>query len=114
MCVYPDYLDAIDAVRDQLGGVEHFVSLGSAGGRKGWTEYEEVIGAAKPQFTRPEIGEGDLLTINYTSGTTAKPKGVRITHRNAWANAVGTLVHFPITVGHPYPCTLPIFPATRR
>ncbi|HKB18590.1 MAG TPA: long-chain-fatty-acid--CoA ligase [Candidatus Dormibacteraeota bacterium] len=111
LCVYPDYLDAIDAVRDQLGGVEHFVSLGSAGGRKGWTEYEEVIGAAKPQFTRPEIGEGDLLTINYTSGTTAKPKGVMITHRNAWANAVGTLVHFHITVGDRYLWTLPMFHA---
>src|SRR5258708_5573062 len=111
LCVYPDYLDAIDAVRDQLGGVEHFVSLGSAGGRKGWTEYEEVIGAAKPQFTRPEISEGDLLTINYTNGTTAKPNGVNITHRNAWANAVGTLVHFHITVGDRYLWTLPMFHA---
>jgi len=111
LCVYPDYLDAIDAVRDQLGGVEHFVSLGSAGGRKGWTEYEQAIGAAKPHFTRPEIGESDLLTINYTSGTTAKPKGVMITHRNAWANAVGTLVHFHITVGDRYLWTLPMFHA---
>src|SRR5213596_1646803 len=29
LCVHPDYLDAIDGVRDQLGVVEHFVSLGS-------------------------------------------------------------------------------------
>ena len=34
-------------------------------------------------FARPEIGERDLLTINYTSGTTSRPKGVMITHRNA-------------------------------
>src|SRR5580704_4140616 len=40
LCVHPDYLDAVDGVRGQLGGVEQFVSLGSAGGRKGWTEYE--------------------------------------------------------------------------
>src|SRR4029077_13612167 len=73
LCVHPDYLDAIDRVRDQLRGVEHFVSLGSAGGRQGWTEYEQALVAAKPDFLRPEIAETDLLTINYTSGTTAKP-----------------------------------------
>ena len=111
LCVHPDYLAAIDGVRDQLKGVEHFVSLGSAGGRKGWTEYEPALAAAKPVFTRPEINEDDLLTINYTSGTTAKPKGVMITHRNAWANAVGTLVHFHITVGDRYLWTLPMFHA---
>jgi len=111
LCVHPDYLDAIDGVRDQLGVVEHFVSLGSAGGREGWTEYESTVAASKPYFARPEIAETDLLTINYTSGTTAKPKGVMITHRNAWANAVGTLVHFHITVGDRYLWTLPMFHA---
>ena len=111
LCVYPDYLDAIDGVRGRLGGVEHFVSLGSAGGRKGWTEYEAILASAKPNFKSPDIAESDLLTINYTSGTTAKPKGVMITHRNAWANAVGTLVHFHITVGDRYLWTLPMFHA---
>src|SRR5487761_437887 len=111
LCVHPDYLDAVDGVRDQLGGVEHFVSLGPAGGRKGWSEYEALITKSKPDFKRPQIAENDLLTINYTSGTTAKPKGVMITHRNAWANAVGTLVHFHITVGDKYLWTLPMFHA---
>ncbi|HYR49186.1 MAG TPA: long-chain-fatty-acid--CoA ligase [Candidatus Eisenbacteria bacterium] len=111
LCVHPDYLDAIDGVRDQLGAVKHFVSLGSAGGRKGWLEYDAALGSAKPAFKRPDIDESDLLTINYTSGTTAKPKGVMITHRNAWANAVGTLVHFHITVGDRYLWTLPMFHA---
>src|SRR5205809_6138972 len=52
LCVHPDYLDAIDGVRDQLGVVEHFVSLGSADGRKGWTEYEPSVAASKPDFAR--------------------------------------------------------------
>ena len=111
LCVHPDYLEAVDGVRDQLRGVEHFVSLGSAGGRKGWAQYEQVLEAAKPEFKRPQIAESDLLTINYTSGTTAKPKGVMITHRNAWANVVGTLVHFHLTVGDRYLWTLPMFHA---
>ena len=111
LCVHPDYLDAVDGVRDQLRSVEHFVSLGPSGGRKGWSEYEPALARSKPDFERPDIDESDLLALNYTSGTTAKPKGVMITHRNAWANIVGTLVHFHITVDDRYLWTLPMFHA---
>jgi fatty-acyl-CoA synthase len=111
LCVHPDYVDAIDAVRDQLGGVEHFVVLGSAGGRKGWVEHDAEAQRAKPSFKRVEVDETDLLALNYTSGTTAKPKGVMITHRNAWMNVMDTLVHFHITVDDVYLWTLPMFHA---
>ena len=60
---------------------------------------------------RCEIGERDLLTINYTSGTTSRPKGVMITHRNAYMNVVGTLLHLPITPSDRYLWTLPMFHA---
>jgi fatty-acyl-CoA synthase len=111
LCVHPDYVAAVDGVRDQLGGVEYFVVLGKAEGSKGWTEYEAAIARSQPAFDRPDIDETDLISLNYTSGTTAKPKGVMITHRNAWANVVGTLVHFHITVGDRYLWTLPMFHA---
>jgi acyl-CoA synthetase (AMP-forming)/AMP-acid ligase II len=41
--------------------------------------------------SRPARWDGDedaIATLNYTSGTTARPKGVQITHRGAWLNAV--------------------------
>src|SRR5205807_4412744 len=53
----------------------------------------------------------DLLSLNYTSGTTAKPKGVMITHRNAWMNVMDTLVHFHLAVDDRYLWTLPMFHA---
>jgi fatty-acyl-CoA synthase len=111
LCVHPAYVAAVDSVRSQLGGVEHFVVLGKAGGAGGWREYETEIAKAEPSFERPEVAESDLLSLNYTSGTTAKPKGVMITHRNEWVNVMDTLVHFHITVGDTYLWTLPMFHA---
>src|SRR3979411_2389565 len=64
-----------------------------------------------PAVMRPDIAEGDLLTINYTSGTTARPKGVMITHRNAYLNVVGTLLHLRLGIGDRYLWTLPMFHA---
>jgi fatty-acyl-CoA synthase len=109
LCVDQDYLDTVDGIRDQLPGVRHFVAF--EGARDGWLDYEAAIAAAAPDFTRPEIGERDLLTINYTSGTTARPKGVMITHRNAAMNSIGTLLHLPMAVGERYLWTLPMFHA---
>ena len=110
VCAHSGYLDALDAVRDQMPGVRHYVAYEGAP-RDGWIDYEAAIAGAAPDFTRPEIGERDLLTINYTSGTTARPKGVMITHRNAAVNTIGTLLHLPIGVGERYLWTLPMFHA---
>jgi fatty-acyl-CoA synthase len=109
LCVDREYLDAVDGVRDQMPGVAHFVASGGA--KNGWLDYEIAVAAASPEFARPDIDERDLITINYTSGTTARPKGVMITHRNAAVNTIGTLLHLPIDVGDRYLWTLPMFHA---
>jgi len=109
VCAHSDQLDSVDSLRGELKAVEHFVAL--EGARPGWLDYEGMIAATSPEFRRPEIRETDLLTINYTSGTTSHPKGVMITHRNAYINVVGTLVHFPMTSADRYLWTLPMFHA---
>ncbi len=109
LCVHADYLDLVDTIRHEMPAVEHFVAL--EGGGAGWLDYERLLAEATREFARPEIAEHDLLAINYTSGTTSKPKGVMITHRNAWVNAVGTLVHHPMSCADRYLWTLPMFHA---
>ena len=109
VCVHADHLDTVDAIRVQCPGVSHWVAF--EGARDGWHEYEALIAGATPDFPRAEIRETDLLTINYTSGTTSRPKGVMITHRNAYLNAVGTLIHHPMTPADRYLWTLPMFHA---
>jgi fatty-acyl-CoA synthase len=55
--------------------------------------------------------EDATATINYTSGTTARPKGVQITHRNIWVNAVTFALHAGVTDRDVYLHTLPMFHA---
>ena len=86
-------------------------SARSADKHESWLDYESLLTDASASFTRPTIGERDLLTINYTSGTTSRPKGVMITHRNAWMNCVGMLAHTPMTPADVYLWTLPMFHA---
>ncbi len=57
------------------------------------------------------IDEDATATINYTSGTTARPKGVQITHRNIWVNAVTFGLHAGVTDWDTYLHTLPMFHA---
>src|ERR1700734_2455559 len=75
VCAHADYLEGLDSVRSQLGGVGNFIALEGGADRPGWLDYESILARATPVFKRPDISERDLLTINYTSGTTAKPKG---------------------------------------
>ena len=109
MCAHPDFFDTLDSIRSLIPEVEHFVAL--EGTREGWLDYETTLVASPLAFTRPEIAENDLISLNYTSGTTARPKGVMITHRNAWLNAIGTLVHLHMTPADSYLWTVPMFHA---
>lgn len=109
VCAHSDYIEAFDGIRDRLPGVEQFVALEGSGG--GWIGYEPALKSHSSEFSRVDIAETDLLTINYTSGTTARPKGVMITHRNAYVNIMGTLVHHHLSPADRYLWTLPMFHA---
>ena len=109
VCAHSDYLEAVDSIRSRLPSVEHFVAL--EGSHDGWIDYKSALGSHSPDFAKVDIAETDMLTINYTSGTTARPKGAMITHRNAYINIMGTLVHHHLTPADRYLWTLPMFHA---
>jgi len=109
VCAHSDHLEVVDSIRADLPHVRRFIAL--EGTRDGWEDYEEAIATAEALPDLPQVKESDLITINYTSGTTSRPKGVMITHRNAWMNTIGVLIHTPMSVVDRYLWTLPMFHA---
>ena len=66
------------------------------------------LGADEPLRWEVE-DENSVITINYTSGTTGKPKGVMYTHRGAYLNALGEAHHTRLSDDSTFLWTLPMF-----
>jgi fatty-acyl-CoA synthase len=72
--------------------------------------YEDFLAAASPEPGEPWLeDEYETLSINYTSGTTGRPKGVMIHHRGAYLNAIGEILETGMTFDAKYLWTLPMF-----
>jgi fatty-acyl-CoA synthase len=72
--------------------------------------YEELLAAASPE--QPESwleDEEETISINYTSGTTGRPKGVQTTYRGAYLTALGDVLVTELSMESVYLWTLPMF-----
>ena len=69
--------------------------------------FAEAADGAEPAAWEPD--EDATASINYTSGTTARPKGVQLTHRNCWLNAATFGWHTSVTDRDVFLHTLPMF-----
>ncbi len=74
--------------------------------------YEELLSAASPYCTDiMDFDENSLAELFYTSGTSANPKGVMLTHRNVYLHAMTVCVAFQTTAKTVELHTIPLFHA---
>jgi fatty-acyl-CoA synthase len=71
-------------------------------------DYEDRLASAAPSVV-PVADERGLLAINYTSGTTGRPKGVMYHHRGAYLQALAMAFHMRLAPDSRYLWTLPMF-----
>jgi fatty-acyl-CoA synthase len=92
------------AVSDNLGPAAH------SGAEHAYLSYDEFMkrGSSEPLpwTVDDELG---LISINYSSGTTGQPKGAMYTHRGAYLNAMGEIIHQRFDPESVYLWTLPMF-----
>ncbi|WP_100333912.1 fatty acid--CoA ligase family protein [Bacillus alkalisoli] len=71
--------------------------------------FTSILGAGSYQYEGPDLHEDDVAIILYTSGTTGKPKGAMLTHKNLYRNAKDVADFLKVNESDRVIATLPMF-----
>ncbi|HEY3079375.1 MAG TPA: acyl--CoA ligase family protein [Chloroflexota bacterium] len=110
----------LEPLRGRLGDLEMVLSIDTAS-RLGGSPSQPPAGIAvrpyerflaeggEEPFVSPVDDEDETISLNYTSGTTGRPKGVMVTHRGGYLNALGEILTAGLSAESVYLWTLPMF-----
>ncbi|ETI69012.1 acyl-CoA synthetase [Neobacillus vireti] len=91
-----DFHNEIDSIRENLPELQHYVSL-SVTEDKSWKSYQKLIDSnLGTQVLDAHVELNDLHRLMYTSGTTSRPKGVKISFENLYWKNIGHIWNFNI------------------
>jgi len=109
-----EFAGLVDSFRQSLGSVRSFHQLGDRP-EAAWLSdqtYEQMLGtAARHRRDLMEFDENAVAEIFYTSGTSASPKGVMLTHRNVYLHALNMVVYHHTRYEDVLLHTIPLFHA---
>ena len=112
--VEKQFLGLVESFRKSLRTVKMFVQLDGSPDVP-WLDprnYDALLAAATPHRADiSSIDENSLAELFYTSGTSANPKGVMLTHRNIYLHALNVCMGFQIENGAVELHTIPLFHA---
>jgi fatty-acyl-CoA synthase len=110
----PQFLPLVNSFRHQVPSVRLFCQLDGEV-ESDWLmpqNYDEWLGTASSyRMDITSIDEDEVAEIFYTSGTSAQPKGVMLTHRNIYLHALQTCLAFNVENGSVELHTIPLFHA---
>jgi fatty-acyl-CoA synthase len=98
-----EFAAAAEQVRRTVGARLRLVRAG------GDADELESLVASAPEYLHAVTDERSLLSLNYTSGTTGRPKGVMYHHRGAYLQALAMATHMGLSSDSVYLWTLPMF-----
>jgi fatty-acyl-CoA synthase len=112
LLVDPELAAPLDEVLPKIATLEQVVEVPDRNvpARAGARSYDDFAADVRPLAIRSSLEDEDApLSINYTSGTTGRPKGVLYTHRGAYLNAMGQIGALSLDRQTTFLWTLPMF-----
>jgi acyl-CoA synthetase (AMP-forming)/AMP-acid ligase II len=101
LIVEAELYERVKPLRERLEGLRSIIITGNEG-MDGCVPYTDLLAREAPVCIEVEVSERDICSICYTSGTTGRPKGSIITHRNVVSNAMAQLSCMPFLIPERY------------
>ena len=103
------FRDLVDAAMAEAGVTLEVIEIADEGPAPRGTTYDDLVASEPVTEEGLPVDEWQAIAINYTSGTSGRPKGVVYHHRGAYLMAMGTVAAWPMAYGASYLSIVPMF-----